>query len=371
MHFAQPECLNLLWGIPILAALLIWSFRRRRRRLESFVSAHLVAQLTRDFSRTRALARAGLLVGSFIFGIVASARPQWGVRLETVRRHGVDIIAALDTSYSMNTEDVAPSRLAKAKSEIRTLLGKLKGDRIGLVSFAGAATIQCPLTLDYGAASLFLDIASTETIPEPGTSLAQALRTASKAFIAKERKYKVLVVFTDGEDLEGDVDSAVKKAKEEGVIIYTVGIGTPEGRPIPVRDAKGDIIEYHRAPGGQVVISRLDERTLAEIASSTGGRYFRATTSGSELDEIYDEISRLEKKELESRLVQNFEDHFQYPLALAILCLLLEAWVTEKRKPGPSWLDKFLRSIVRSARSDTRLTDRTTRSAAATDPGRG
>ena len=146
-------------------------------------------------------------------GILSLARPQWGMRQETVQRQGVDVLVALDTSYSMNAEDVAPSRLEKAKSEIRGLIGRLKGDRIGLIAFAGTAIVQCPLTLDYGAASLFLDIADTETIPEPGTSLAAAIQTATSAFIAKERKYKVLVIITDGEDLEGQVQTAIDKRK--------------------------------------------------------------------------------------------------------------------------------------------------------------
>ncbi len=250
-------------------------------------------------------------------------------------------MVALDTSYSMNAEDVAPTRLAKAKSEIRSLLNRLKGDRIGLLSFAGSALVQCPLTLDYGAAALFLDMANTEIIPEPGTSLAAAIEAANSSFIGKERKYKALVMMTDGEDLEGQIDDAVEKAKEAGIIIYTVGVGTPEGRPIPVRDAQGNIVEYRKDPDGQVVISSLDERALARIAEATGGRYYRATTSESELDDMYTEISQLEKKDLESRLYQNYEDQFQYPLGLALLFLASEAWITERRRTRPSRLQRF------------------------------
>lgn len=352
MHFGRAEYLNFLWAVPVLGMFLFWTLRSRRKRLERFISRMLAPQLTEEFSRRKATLRVLLLLGFFAFGILALARPQWGAKLETVRRHGVDIIIGLDTSYSMNTEDIAPSRLAKAKSEIRTLLDKLKGDRIGIVTFAGSAVVQCPLTLDYGAASLFLDAANTETIPDPGTSLAAAIEIATSAFIAKERKYKVLILFTDGEDLEGQVDSAADKAKDSGVVIYAVGIGTPQGRPIPVRDQKGDIVEYRKDPNGQVVISSLDERSLAEIATRTGGRYFRATTSENEMDTLYDEISKLEKKELESRLYQNFEDQFQYPLALALLCLAAVTWISERRKPGRSWLQKAQRWRGAIAQSD-------------------
>ncbi len=343
MHFARIEYLNFLWAVPVLAVFLLAMVRARRRRLERFVSSTLVPQLTEDFSRRKVFLRVLLLLSFFVFAIIALARPQWGTKLETVRRRGVDIIVGLDTSFSMNTEDVAPNRLAKAKSEVRALLGKLKGDRIGVVTFAGSALVACPLTLDYGAAGLFLDAANTEVIPDPGTSLAAAIETATSAFIAKERKYKVLILLTDGEDLEGQVDAAVDKAKDAGVIIYTVGIGTPQGSPIPVRDQKGDIVEYRKDPNGQVVISMLDERSLAEIATRTGGRYFRATTSENETDELYDDVSQLEKKDLESKLYQNFEDQFQYPLVLALLCLAGEAWISERRRPGQTLLQRIQR----------------------------
>jgi Ca-activated chloride channel homolog len=343
MHFARSEYLNFLWIIPALGLFFYYSSRIRRKRLEKFIGSPLRARLSWEFSRPKAILRSLLLIGFFAFAILAIARPQWGARLETVHRHGVDIIAALDISYSMNAEDVAPNRLEKAKSEIRSLLEKSEGDRIGLVNFSGAATIQCPLTLDQGAVNLFLDVANAGMLPEPGTSLASAIETATSAFVAKERKYKVLILFTDGEDLEGQVNKAIEKAKDAGVIIYTVGIGTPQGNPIPIRDAKGDIVEYRKDPSGQIVTSSLDERSLAEIANQTGGRYFRATPSGSEIAALYKDITGLEKKELESRLQQNFEDRFQYPLALAIAFLAAECWLSERRKPGAIWIDRFNR----------------------------
>ncbi len=332
MHFARPEYLNLLWGLPLLAMFFFWSLRRRRRRLQRLVSPELTPLLAADFSRGKAFLRAALLLGFFLFALLAAARPQWGMKTREVRRQGVDLMLALDVSYSMNTEDIAPSRLVRAKSAIRSLVARVRGDRVGLVTFAGNAVVQCPLTLDYGAVSLFLDAAGPETIPEPGTSLAAAIRAATGAFIAEEKKYKVLVIFTDGEDLEGQVDEAVERAREGGVIIYSVGIGSPEGRPIPVRDAAGNIQEYRRDKNGQVVISRLDERSLARIADETGGRYFRSTVGEGELEEIYDEIAGMEKKELEARIHQNFEDRFQYPLAPAIALLAAHCWLTERRR---------------------------------------
>jgi Ca-activated chloride channel family protein len=342
MQFAQAEYLNLLWGMPILAAFLFWMVRRRRRRLERLVSPQLAALLAGEHSTGKAYLRVLFLLGFFLFGILALARPQWGVRLEVVRRRGVDIIAALDTSFSMNAEDVAPSRLQKARTEIRSLIERLRGDRVGLVCFAGSAVLQCPLTLDYGAVIMFLDVADTQIVPDPGTSLAAAISTADASFIAKERKYKVLVLFTDGEDLEGEVDQAARKARDAGVIIYAVGIGTPEGRPIPVRDADGNIVEYRKDENDQVVVSRLDERNLARVAEATGGRYYRATTSEEELDQLYRDISGMEKKELDSRLFQNLEDRFQYPLGLALVFLVASLWLRERRKRSQLWRGRFV-----------------------------
>ena len=341
MHFARSEYLNLLWALPALGVFFYWSFRNRRKRLSRAIDPSLIPMLAEEFSRTKAVLRVLLLMGFFALGILALARPQWGARLETIQRRGVDIIAGLDVSYSMNAEDIAPNRLEKAKGQIRRLIERSEGDRIGLVAFSGTAAVQCPLTLDHGATNLFLDIAQTGMIEDPGTSLGAAIETATTAFIAKEKKYKVLVLFTDGEDLEGQVDSAVKKAKEAGVIIYAVGIGTPQGKPIPIRDRNGNVVEYRKDPDGKVVVSSLDERSLASIAVNTGGKYFRATTSGKEIETLYDQISMLEKKELESKLVQNFEDRFQYPLMIAIVFFVAGLLISEKRRTGRPWFERF------------------------------
>jgi Ca-activated chloride channel family protein len=333
MFFARPENLNLLWLLPLLAAFSFLSQRWKRRRLDRLVSPDVAPRLTEEYSPFKAHARVILLLGFLSFGILALARPQWGARLEEVRRKGVDIIVALDVSFSMNAEDVAPTRLQKAKGEIRGLTSRLKGDRLGLVCFAGSAVLQCPLTLDYAAVMMFLGAAGTQMVPEPGTSLAAAVTTADASFIARERKYKVLVLFTDGEDLVGQVREAGRKARESGVMIYAVGIGTPEGRPLPVRDEKGTIVEYRKDSDGQVVVSRLDERSLTELAQATGGRYFRASTSEAELDRLYGEISGMEKKELDARLFQNLEDRYQYPLGLALACLTAYVSIAERRRP--------------------------------------
>ncbi|NLT66193.1 MAG: VWA domain-containing protein [Acidobacteria bacterium] len=328
MIFARPDYLHLLWAVPFLALFFYRSFLVRRRRLETMVGTALPITLT-----GRAVIRVLCVIGFFLFGILAAARPQWGQKTETVHRRGIDLIIALDTSYSMGADDVVPNRLEKAKTAIKDLIKRSEGDRIGLIAFSGGAFVQCPLTLDYGAAYLFLEAAASGMIPEPGTSLSSAIRTATAAFVEKETKYKVLVLFTDGEDLKGGVDNAVREARKAGVVIYTVGIGSPEGIPLPVRSLDGGILDYRKRPDGKVVVSRLDENGLAEIAESTGGRYFRATASGAEIAAMYDDISRLEKKELESSIFRNYEDRFQYPLAIAVLFLVAGSWISESRRP--------------------------------------
>ena len=326
MIFARPDCLHLLWVVPFLALFFYRSFRVRRRRLETMVG------MAPPVTLTGAVIRGLCLIGFFLFGILAAAGPQWGQKTETVHRRGIDLIIALDTSYSMGAEDVISNRLEKAKTAIKDLIKRSEGDRIGLIAFSGDAFVQCPLTLDYGATDLFLEAAAAGMIPEPGTSLSSAIKTATAAFVEKETKYKVLVLFTDGEDLKGGVDDAVREARKAGVVIYTVGIGTPEGTPVPVRSPDGGILHYRKGPDGKVVVSRLDENALAGIAESTGGRYFRATASGAEIAAMYDDISRLEKKELESGIFRNYEDRFQYPLAIAILFLVAGSWISESRR---------------------------------------
>lgn len=334
MRFADPGFLKLLWALPVLAVFLFWTLHNRRVRLRRLIADPLLNRLTADHSRLRAGLRIVLLLAFYTFTVLALARPQWGARLETVHRRGVDVVLAIDTSLSMNAEDVVPSRMAVARNAVRGLLSRLRGDRVALVAFAGSATVECPLTLDYGAVSLFLDAIAAGITPDPGTSLAAAIQSANSTFIAKETRYKVLVLFTDGEDLEGQVEEAARDARGSGVIIYCVGIGTPEGRPVPVRDEKGDVVEYRRDLNGQVVISRLDESALQRIAENSGGRYFRATPAASELDDLAEEISAQERKELESRLFQNYEDRFQYPLSLAFVALALNIWLPERRDPS-------------------------------------
>lgn len=332
MRFAAPQYLWGLLAAPLLVALFALAFRRRRAALEAFGDLPLVRRLTAASSTERRVIKAALLTLAAVFLVLALARPQWGARLETVSRRGVDVVVAVDTSLSMLTEDVKPSRLAQARAIVSSLLDTLQGDRVGLVGFAGTAYVACPLTLDYSAAAMFVDVLDPDLLPVPGTALAGALRAGLRAFQGIEHRNKVLIVLTDGEDHEGDVLAAARAAADEGVTIYTIGIGTPNGEPIPLRNARGEIVGYKKDKHGRVVTSRLDEAGLESLAVATGGKYFRATPDGAELKRIDEEISRMDKTSLSTRLHTAYEERYQIPLAAAIVLLLIEGALSDRRR---------------------------------------
>ena len=335
MRFGAPGYLWLLLLVPVLAALMALLAWRRRRDLERFGDLLLVRRLAASVSGEKRLAKAVLLVVASVFLVLALARPQWGARTETVTRKGIDVIVAVDTSLSMLAEDVKPNRLAQARAAVLSLMDLLQGDRIGIVAFAGTAYVACPLTLDYGAAAMVVDVLDTDLLPVPGTAIAAAIRTSTAAFGESEQRHKVLILMTDGEDHEGDVKGAVSAAAEQGVVIYTIGLGSPAGTPIPLRDARGEVTSYKEDREKRKVTSRLDEGGLEAIATATHGRYFRSTAEGSELHTIWEEIAGMDRKELSSRLQTMYEERYPIPLGAALLLLSIEAALGERRRRVP------------------------------------
>jgi len=332
VRFANPEYLYLLFLIPVLIGFLIAAFRYKRKLLQRLGDPALIERLSAQVSRKKQVWKAALLVFALMFLILALADPQVGTRLEEVKRKGVDIFIALDVSKSMLAEDIAPNRLARAKHEISSFIDRLQGDRIGLIPFAGIAFVHCPLTLDYGAAKIFLDEIDTDIIPQPGTAISEAIKTAQRSFVTKELKHKVLILITDGEDHEGDPVEAAREAAKDGIVIYTIGIGSPQGAPIPIYDRYGNRIGYKKDKEGKIVTTRLDVLTLEKIAFETGGKFYISSSGESELDRIYEEISRMEKKELGSRQFTQFEDRFQIFLFLAMIALVTEALLSERKR---------------------------------------
>ena len=332
MRFGAQWCLWLLLAVPVLAALLLLAFRRRRRLLERLGDLPLMERLSGSLSQEKRLIKAALLVVASVFLILALARPQWGAKTEVVTRRGIDVMVAVDTSLSMLAEDVKPSRLEQARAAVLSLMDLLQGDRIGLVAFAGTAYVACPLTLDYSAAAMFVDVLDPDLLPVPGTAIAAAIRTATAAFPEQVRRHKVLILITDGEDHEGDVEAAAAAAAEQGVVIYTVGLGSPAGTPIPLRNERGEVTGYKEDKERRKVTSRLGEDALEAVAAATRGKYFRSTPEGIELRRIYEEIAAMDQKSLSSRLQTAYEERFPIPLAAALMLLGLEAALGERRR---------------------------------------
>jgi Ca-activated chloride channel family protein len=331
--FGEPRALLLLLLLPPLALLLVLVRARRRRLLSRFGREDLVARLVRAPGAGRWALRTSLILVASAFLVLTLARPRWGERLEEVHRQGVDVIVAMDVSASMLAEDVKPSRLSRAREEVASLIDSLEGDRVGLVAFAGTSYVACPLTLDYAAAKVFLDVLDPALIPVPGTGIAAAIRKSTLTFNSRERRYKVLVLITDGEDHEGGAVAAAKEAARQGVVIYTLGVGTGAGSPIPQRDAGGGVTGYKRDREGKIVTSHLDPVGLAEIAEAAGGKYLPATAEGKEIREIEDRIARMERRQVGSRLTITYEERYQIPLAVALLALVLDAGVGSRLFP--------------------------------------
>jgi len=327
LDWREPLALAALVLVPLLALGLAWARRRRQAALATFAEAGLLPALVPDLDARRRAVRAALLVGAVLLLVVAIAGPLWGFRWEEVHREGVDLVVAIDTSRSMLATDVKPTRLARAKLAVRDLLTQLHGDRVGLVAFAGSAFVQCPLTLDYGAVRQSLDAIDVGIIPKGGTALAEAIDTSLEAFEGREGKHQAIILITDGEDHEGKVNEAAARAAERGVKVYTVGLGTAEGELIPL--GGGGFVKDR---AGQVVKSRLDQETLQQIAVDTGGVYLHATGASLALTDLYrDYIGTMEKRELASTLERRFEHRFQVPLALALILLVADAFVGERR----------------------------------------
>lgn len=332
MHFHYPLFLHLFWLAIGIIIFYFWVFRKKRTLLLLFAQQKILTKLSGGVNFSYQRLKAVLLTVSLIFVIISLAGPQWGARMTEVKRRGLDIILAIDCSLSMQAEDIQPTRLQKAKQELSSFIDQAGGDRIGIIAFAGTAFLQCPLTLDYAAAKMFLRIIEPGLIPYPGTAIGAAIRLATKSFSRKERKYKVLILLTDGEDHHSQVLEAAEESAKEGIRIYTIGIGSPAGEPIPLRDEAGNNIGYKKNKNGEVVMSKLDELTLQKIALATNGKYYRATSGEIELEKIYQEISSMEKKELQSRIYSQYEERYQYFLFCGLILLLVELFVPETKK---------------------------------------
>ena len=331
MQFAHPEWLYALWGLLPLAwifhALLNW----RERRLGLLVAPKLTPILAPERSPTRHRVRLALWLAAVAFIITALARPEWGFRWEDTKRRGLDILVVLDTSRSMGAQDIKPNRLQRAKWGVRDLVGKLHGDRVGLIVFAGASYAACPLTIDYPAFSAMLDDVYVGFVPRGGTAIAQALATAIRSFERGGEADRAIVLITDGEDHEGNPVSLIPELKAKNIRVYAVGVGTTEGELIP--DESAGHAGFFKDREGNVVKSALREDALRRLAVETGGAYVRATPGDFGLERIYDQgIAQLKRDEQSGRLSQIAEERYPWFIGAALVLLLAEALIGLRRR---------------------------------------
>lgn len=332
MNLAAPQ---MLWLLVLLVLPLIaffwWAWRERQRLITQFISARLLAHLKVGVSATRQKARMVMIVAAVVMLVLAMARPQWGFTQEEARQRGLDIIMAIDTSNSMLAEDVQPNRLARAKLAALDLARRATTDRLGLVAFAGSAFLECPLTLDDAAFSESVASLDTRTISDGGTAIGEAIDEARKAFKKESGNHKVLVLFTDGEDHDSNAEAAAEKAAADGIVIFTIGVGTSEGELLRILDDQGHV-DYIRDDQGNPVKSHLNEELLQQIAQATKGFYLHLSGTGT-MDLLYDRgIAPLPKSENSSRLFQRYRERFYWPLGFAIALLIAEMFLPDRKR---------------------------------------
>lgn len=338
LRFEHPEYLYWLLVIPVLVIVYILFRVAQRKRFERFAKLEMRDQLVPTYSSRRAHFKFVVFILMVASLILALANLQSGSKMEEVKREGIDLYLAIDVSNSMNAEDIVPSRLERSKQAINKLIGDMRGDRIGVIVFADKAFVQLPITTDYSAARMFLSTINTSLVASQGTAIAEAINLAMKSF-SDEDHSKAIIIISDGEDHEND--AAVKAAQEaakHGIRVYTIGMGLPDGAPIPEYNRYGQQTGFRKDKQGNTIITKLNEAMLQQIASAGNGIYVRASNSNVGLGKIYDDIEKLDKSEIESMVFTDYDDQFQWFVGFAILCLLVEVLVSSGKR---AWEKKF------------------------------
>ena len=332
MSFGAPQW---LWGlllIPALVALFIRAERHGIIRLREFVSARLLPQLAGTVNRPRRVLRFALQLLGLALAVISLAQPRWGYTFEDVKRKGLDLLIAVDTSRSMLSNDVQPNRLERVKLAARDLINELQGDRVGLIAFAGRAFLQAPLTIDYEAVMESINDLDTKTIPEGGTNISEAISLATQSFGKSAMGNRALVIFTDGEELSGDAVKSAKAAADAGVRIFTIGVGTPAGSLIPVNGEDGETA-FVKDSAGQVVKSKLDDKRLREIAQAAGGFYLHLENGPRTMQQIYTEgLAKMQAAEMDVRLSRRPIERYEWPLGTALITLALSILIGERKR---------------------------------------
>ena len=325
VYLAQSQYLLLLLIVPLLFVAYALYLRARRRRIARLGDPELVASLMPEASTGKGWLKITLLALAWFFFVLGLSRPQLGARLKEHQSQGVEVVIALDVSNSMLAEDYSPNRLERAKLAISRLVNRLQGDRIGLVIFAGEAFVQLPITADYVSAKVFLKTVDTESVPIQGTALAEALMASARSFSTQSERSRAIILITDGEDHEGEAVEAAKAIAEQGIRIYCIGVGSPQGKPIP---KNGSLMKDRQ---GDIVVTRLDEDILQEIAGAGNGKYVRAGNAEFGLNPIIEDIRTLDKEQFNSVVFEDFDEQYMYFFGIALFFLILELLVPERK----------------------------------------
>lgn len=328
-RFEEPAYLYLLLLLPVLAALYLYSNYRRRKAIRKFGDPELMAQLMPDASRYRPDVKFSIVLMAIGLFSLLLARPQFGSKLETVKRQGIEVMIALDISNSMLAEDVQPSRLEKAKRLVAQLVDRMQNDKVGMIVFAGDAFTQLPITSDYISAKMFLESINPSLITKQGTAIAAAINLASRSFTPQEGVGRAIIVITDGENHEGGVSEAIKNATEKGIQVNVLGVGMPDGAPIPVEGTN----DYRRDRDGNVIVTRLNEPMCQEIAKEGKGIYVRVDNTNNAQRAISREIDKMAKADVETQVYTEFNEQFQAVAWLILLLLMAEMLITERKNP--------------------------------------
>ena len=333
----SPIYFYLLALLPIIVALFLFNLFWKRKRQAVFADLELFNQLAPEKSSFKPALKLGVLLLALACIIIALVNPKMGTKMETVKRQGIDIVFAVDISKSMLAEDVAPNRLEKTKQIVSQIINQLGNDRVGIVGYAGSAYPVLPMTTDYSIAKMYLQSMNTNMVSSQGTAFSDAIQLAVDYFDVKDTS-KLIVLISDGEDHGDGVDDAIEMAKEKGVRIITIGVGTEKGGPIPLRDDKGTIASYKKDQEGQTVITKLYPEVLKKIADNTKSKYIVGTTTKDVVEEVKKSLDKIEKSEFESQQIADFESQYQWFLALGFLLLLVDVFLLEKKT---AWVQKL------------------------------
>lgn len=336
-RFAQPEYLYLLLIVPLLVMLFVWNTVRRKRKLQSFGDPELLAQYMPNVSLVRPQFKFYLQIVALILLIVALARPQFGVKEQTVKRQGMEVMIALDVSNSMLAQDVAPSRLERSKQLLSKIIDGMTEDKVGLVVFAGDAYTQLPITCDYVSAKMFLSSISPSLVARQGTAIGSAIDLGIKSFGLESTASRAIILITDGENHEDDAIGAAKLAKEKGIQVFVLGVGKPEGSPIPLEGS----MSFRKDKDGNVVVSKLNEEMCRQIAQAGGGMYLRVDNTNAAQRTLQQELDKLAKSELETRVYSEYNEQYQSFVIVALILLVIEFFIFGRRNKRLSKINLY------------------------------